>query len=126
MGCSSSPVCFSRAEKSSWLVGLILSYILYDNVHVGGDVSISTLLIGYYYGLLLRDLDVEETVEIMRSNDSLALQDQALVFSGYSGHQRKIILLEIIRQKDLKYVSAFCELLIDFDLEIGSVLLKGT
>ena len=100
--------------------------MLYDNVHVGGDVSISTLLIGYYYGLLLRDLNVEETVEIMRSNDSLASQDQALVFSGYSGHQRKIILLEIIRQKDLKYISAFCELMIDFDLEIGSVLLKGT
>ena len=88
-------------------------------------MSTSTLLIGYYYGLLLKDVCIEQLITKMCSSDLLTVHDKTIISTGYSGHQQKYILLEISRHLDAKNLTAFCKLVEEFNPNVGMQLNKG-
>ena len=88
-------------------------------------VSSHTLLIGYYHGLLLRDIDADLLTEEMCSAGLLTVDEQLFIFSGYSVCHRNWLLLEYIRHKDQIFLSEFCELVQEKCPEISSQLNTG-
>ena len=89
-------------------------------------VSSCTLLIGYYHGLLLRDINADLLIDKMCSTKLLTADEKSLISSGCSIYQRNWLLLEHVRHKDEGFLSEFCKLLIQMKLpEIGSQLNVG-
>ena len=89
-------------------------------------MPISTLLIGYYHGLLLRDLDSDLLTDDMHSTHLLSADEQIVIDSGCSVHQRNWLQLERVRRMDTPTVSTFCELLQKKWPQINAQLLTGT
>ena len=87
-----------------------------------GVVSVSTLLIGYYHGLLLRDINADTLAKKMYSFGLLNVHEQTTISSGHSIHHRNWLLLEHIRHIDKQSVLKFCKLLQEEWPEIGSQL----
>ena len=110
-------------------------YSLYSYVHsftfimsnIGiGAVSIPTLLIGYYHGLLLRDIDADQlTTDKMCSTGLLTDHQQTVITSGHTVHHRNWLLLEYVRQLDLQSLLTFCKLLKEECPEIVMQLIMG-
>ena len=90
-----------------------------------GAVSISTLLIGYYHGLLLRDIDADQLTEKICSTGLLTDHQQTVISSGHTVHHRNWLMLEHVRHMDLESLSKFCKLLQEEWPEIGSQLIVG-
>ena len=90
-----------------------------------GAVSIPTLLIGYYHGLLLRDIDADLLIDKMCSTGLLADHEQTIISSGHTVHHRNWLLLEYVRLMDLESLLMFCELLQEEWPEISSQLIAG-
>ena len=90
-----------------------------------GVVSIPTLLIGYYHGLLLRDIDADQLTDKMCSTGLLTDHQQTIISSCYTVHHRNWLLLEHVRHMDLESLSKFCKLLQEEWPEIGSQLIMG-
>ena len=84
-----------------------------------------TLLIGYYHGLLLRDIDVNLLINNMCSKGLLSPDDQSLISTGHSAYQRKWFVLEHVKHMDTKVFLEFCELVQNFWPEVGSQLITG-
>ena len=76
-----------------------------------GAVSIHTLLIGYYHGLLLRDIDADQLTDKMCSTGLLTDYEQTIISSGHTVHHRNWLLLEYVRHMDQQLLSKFCKLL---------------
>jgi len=89
-------------------------------------VSVSTLLIGYYHGLLLRDIDADLLTDHMCSTGLLSVHEQTVIFSGHTVHHRNWLLLECVRHMDLQLLPTFCELVLEEWPEIGSQLITGS
>lgn len=89
-------------------------------------VASSTLLIGYYHGLLLRDVDSDLLTDDMYSTHLLTADEQVVIDSGCSAHQRNWLLLERVRHMDVQALFKFCELLQNRWPQIGMQLLTGT
>ena len=85
----------------------------------------STLLIAYYHGLLLRDVDSDFLTEDMCSDHLLTADEQTVIDSGSSIHQRNWLLLEHVRHMNMPTLSAFCELLQKKWPQISAQLLTG-
>ena len=90
-----------------------------------GAVSIPTLLIGYYHGLLLRDINADLLTDKMCSIELLTDDKQALISSGHTIHHRNWMLLEHVRHMDPKVLLEFCRLALEEWPEIGSQLITG-
>ena len=90
-----------------------------------GAVSIATLLIGYYHGLLLRDIDADLLTDKMCSSGLLTADDQSLISSGHTVHHRNWLLLEHVRHMELQLLLEFCKLIEKEWVEIGSQLTTG-
>ena len=90
-----------------------------------GAVSISTLLIGYYHGLLLRDIDADQLTYKMCSTGLLTDHQQTVISSGHTVHHRNWLLLEYVRQLDLESFLKFCKLLQEEWPGIGTQLIMG-
>lgn len=90
-----------------------------------GAVSNSVILIGYYHGLLMRDLDADLLVEDMLLADLLNVQEQNLILSGYSLHLRNWLLLEHVRHLDSQSLLAFSRLVQDIWPQVGLQLVTG-
>ena len=88
-------------------------------------MSIPTLLIGYYHGLLLRDIDADQLTERMCSTGLLTDHQQTVISSGHTVHHRNWLLLEHIRHMDLESLPKFCKLLQEEWPKIGSQLIMG-
>ena len=88
-------------------------------------MSISTLLIGYYHGLLLRDIDADQLTDKMCSSGLLTDHQQTVISSGHTVHHRNWLLLEYVRQLDLEFLLKFCELLREKWPQIGTQLIMG-
>ena len=88
-------------------------------------MSIPTLLIGYYHGLLLRDVRADLLTDKMCSTGLLTDHEQAAISSGHSVHHRNWLLLEYVRHMDLEILSKFCHLLQEELPEIGLQLITG-
>ena len=90
-----------------------------------GWISPSTLLIGYYHGLLMKNIDVDLVVDKMSSNNILAPNDQEMILAGHSIHQRNWILLECVRCMGMQALMKFCEFVREILPEVGLQLLPG-
>ena len=83
------------------------------------------LLMSYYHGLLLRDVDADLLVDQMSSAGLLTDHKRAIVSSGHSLHQRNWMLLEYTRHLDMQSMMSFCELLQEMWPQTGSQLIIG-
>ena len=86
----------------------------------------TTLLIGYYYDVLLRDINADLITDKMRSAGLLTDYEQAVISSGHSVHHRNWLLLEYVRYMDMQALVTFCELLQEIWPKIGLQLATGT
>ena len=84
-----------------------------------------TLLIGYYHGLLMRDINIDQLMYKMYSSGLLTDQGQDFVSTGYSVYQKKYHLLDYPRCMDIKQLLIFCNLVQELCPEIGSQLKIG-
>ena len=90
-----------------------------------GAVSIVTLLIGYYHGLLLRDIDADLLTDKMSLTGLLTADALSIISSGHTVHHRNWLLLEHVRHFELQLLFEFCKLLKEEWLEIGLQLTEG-
>lgn len=90
-----------------------------------GTMSTSTLLIGYYHGLLLRSIDADLLTDKMYSVRLLTSQDQVVISSGHSVYQKNWLLLGHVRHMDVQALLKFCELVEETWPQIGSQLIAG-
>ena len=88
--------------------------------------STSTLLIGYYHGLLLRDTSADSLMGDLYSIGLLSAQKQNIVLSGHSSHHRDWLLLEHVRHMDSQALLVFSKLVQDIWPQIGMQLVTGT
>ena len=72
--------------------------------------STSTLLIGYYHGLLLRDTNADSLMGDLYSIGLLSTREQNIVLSGHSSHHRDWLLFEYVRHMDSQALLVFSEL----------------
>ena len=91
-----------------------------------GAVSIATLLIGYYHGLLLRDIDADLLTTKMCSTGLLTGYEISVISSGHTVHHRNWLLLECIRHFELHLLLEFCKLVKEEWVEPGSQLTTGS
>ena len=88
-------------------------------------MTTSTLLIGYYHGLLLKSIDADLLTDKMYSAGLLTAQEQIVISSGYSVYQKNWLLLEHIQHMHVQALVTFCELLQEIWPQIGSQLILG-
>ena len=79
----------------------------------------------YYHDLLLTSLNADSLINQMSSTGLLTDQEQAIISSGHSVHQRNTMLLEYTRHMDIQAVKSFCELVQEAWPQIGSQLIIG-
>ena len=89
-------------------------------------LSTSTLLIGYYHGLLLRDTNADSLMGDFYSTGLLTAQELNVILSGHSSHHRNWLLLEHVRHMDSQALLAFSELVKEVWPHIGMQLIAGT
>ena len=82
-------------------------------------------MIGYYHGLLLRDIDADLLTNKMCSTGLLTGEEQSLISSGYTVHHRNWLLLEHVRHFEIQPLLVFCKLVKEEWVEIGSQLTAG-
>ena len=87
--------------------------------------TIQALLVSYYHGLLLRELDADSLTDTMFSCDLLTRNEQAIISTGHSIHQRNQMLLEYIQCMDMQALMSFCEVVQEMWPQIGSQLITG-
>ena len=85
----------------------------------------STLLIGYYFGVLLRDINADLLLDDMFSEGLLSSHDCNLVATGHSIYHRNYLLLDYVRQENTESLSVFTRVILKLWPEIGSQLNTG-
>ena len=88
-------------------------------------VTTTTLLIGYYHGLLLRNIDADVLMDKMSPVGLLAANERDFISSGHSVHQKNHLLLNHVCHMDEQALLAFCELVQEIWPQIGSQLIAG-
>ena len=88
-------------------------------------ISPSTLLIGYYHSLLMRDINADLLMDKMSSNGLLATHDQKLILTGHSVHQRNWLLLEHVRHMEMQALMKLCEFVQEISPQVGLQLIAG-
>ena len=83
-----------------------------------------TLLMGYYHGLLLRDINTD-LINDMCSEGLLGTNDQKIISTGQSLYHKKWLLLEHVRHMTTKTFLEFCKLILNSWPEIGEQLITG-
>ena len=90
-----------------------------------GAVPTATLLIGYYHGLLLRDIDADLLTDKMCSAALLTGDEKSVISFGHTVHHRNWLLLEHVRHYKPHLLLQFCKLLKEKWVETGSQLTTG-
>jgi len=88
-------------------------------------MSTSLLLIGYYHGLLLRDIDVDQLSNVMCSTGLLTDVDKILLSTCCSIHHKKYLLIEIARHMDKGNLLQFCQAIQEVCPRIKCQMKKG-
>ncbi|XP_065913178.1 uncharacterized protein [Dysidea avara] len=88
-------------------------------------ISTYTLLIGYYHGLLMRDINVDQLNVKMFTSGLLTAHDQNIYLTSHSIHHKKYLLLEIVRHMDGGDILKFCQALGEVCPQISSQLNKA-
>jgi len=99
--------------------------VFYTYYHTIAKASPLTILIGYYHGVLLRDINADSLFNDMCSGYLLNSHDQSVISTGHSVHYRNWLLLEHIRYMETKAFLEFCKLVQSLWPEIGSQLITG-
>ena len=94
-------------------------------IYCTATISPSTLLIGYYHGLLLKHIDANFLISKMRSNDLLTSYEEELILTGHSCHQRNWLLLEHVRRMQTQTLMVFCEFMQKIAPIVGLQLVTG-
>ena len=122
-------MCFTRTAEKIWLVSMsAVCYsviFIFPSYAVIGVISTSTLLIGYYHGLLLRDTSADSLVGDLCSTGLLTAQELNVILSGHSSHHRSQLLLEYVQHLDSQALLMFSELVNDVWPHIGMQLITG-
>ena len=84
-----------------------------------------TLLVGYYHGLLMRNINATLMVDKMCSQSLLAPHDQEMILAGHSIYQRNWLLLECVRCMGMQNLVKFCEFLQQILPQLGLQLTTG-
>jgi len=103
-------------------VSIVSLLILFINTAM---ISISTLLIGYYHGLLMRDIGVDQLNTKMHTSGLLTANDQNSLLASHSSHHKKYLVLETIRHMDEENIFKFCHILKEVCPQICLQLNKG-
>ena len=90
-----------------------------------GLISSSTLLIGYYHIILLRDINADMLLDKMCTNGFITPHDRELILAGHSIHQQKLLLLEHVRHMEMQKLVKFCEFVKETSLRAGLQLKAG-
>ena len=112
-------------------LSVTISTHIYNNIFSSviflliGAVSIATLLIGYYHGLLLRNIDADLLISKMCSTGLLTGYETSVISSGHTVHHKNWLLLEHVRHFELRLLLEFCQLVKEEWVEIGSQLIAG-
>ena len=85
----------------------------------------ATLLVGYHYDVLLRDINADMLTDKMRSAGLLTDNEKTVISTGHSVHHRNWLLLEHVRHMDMQALVTFCELLQKTWPQIGLQLITG-
>ena len=85
----------------------------------------TTLLIGYYHGLLLNNIDADLLIDKMCSVGLLTAHEQNAISSGHSVYHKNWLLLEHVRQMKVQAVMTFCDLIQQIWPQIGVQLITG-
>ena len=88
-------------------------------------MTTSTLLIGYYHGLLLKRINADLLTDKMCTVGLLTSQDQTIIASGHSIYHKNQLLLGYVRHMDVQASLTFCELVQEIWPQIGSQLIAG-
>ena len=88
-------------------------------------MPVSTLLIGYYHGLLLRDINADLLTDKNPLTELLSLHEKTIISSGHSVCHRNWLLLEYVRHMDMQHLLIFFKLVKEEWPEIGSQLNTG-
>ena len=88
-------------------------------------MTTSTLLIGYYHGLLLKSIDADLLTDKMYSVGLITSQDQIVISSGHSVYQKNWLLLGCVKHMDMQALVAFCELVQAIWPQVGTQLIAG-
>ena len=100
------------------------NYYVFVDTYTGA-VSRSTLVIGYYHGLLLRDIDADLVTDKMRFAELLTIDEQSIISSGHSVHHRNWLLLEHVQCMSPEFVLQFSDIIQEEWSKIGSQLKTG-
>ena len=90
-----------------------------------GILPASSMLIGYYHGLLLRDTNADSLIGHLWYNGLLSAHEQNVILSGGSLHYRNWLLLEHVRHMDSSSLMIFSELVKEVWPQIGIQLVTG-
>jgi len=88
-------------------------------------LSTSTLLIGYYHGILMGEIDADKLVTLMASKELLSVYDNKLISAGCNIYQRNWMLLESVRSMKAPALVTFCEIVMEIWPIIGTQLMTG-
>lgn len=99
---------------------MIICYIYYT-----ATMMPSTLLIGYYHGLLLKDIDATFLINKMYSNGLLTSCEVELILTGHSFYQRNHLLLKHVQHMQIQILMTFCEFVQEIAPTIGLQLVTG-
>ena len=88
-------------------------------------MAASTLLIGYYHGLLLRDIHADSLIGDLIFTRLLSTQELNMILSAHSCHHRNWLLLECARHFDSQALLTFSKLIKDVWPQIGTQLIIG-
>jgi len=83
------------------------------------------ILMTYYHDLLLSGVDADLLTDQMCSAQLLTGQEEAIISSGHSIHERNKMLLEYTRHMDMQTFVSFCKLVQETWPEIGTQLFTG-
>ena len=109
----------------SWLAVHYL-ILLTHCVNTLGMMTTSTLLIGYYQGLLMKSIDADLLTDKLCSVGLLTTHEQLTISSGHSIHSRNCLLLEHVCHMSVQSLEVFCDLVQELWPQVGSQLITGS
>lgn len=116
----------SKVSTHTYIHIIISMYcITHVCLYTVGIMLTSTLLIGYYHGLLLRDINADSLIGDLYTTGLLTAEEQHAILCGHSSHHRNWLLLEHVRHMNSHALLVFSELLNDVWPQIGKQLVIG-
>ena len=118
-----------KRVHSEFIMHYVNAYVIFSYIFCTtfpAMMTTTTLLVGYYRGLLLKVIDFDLLKDKMYSLGLLTANEQVIISSGYSVYQKNWLLLNQVQQMDVQAFLTFCKLVQEIWPQIGSQLISGT